>query len=215
MEIPIVKIREQTLRLHPFRAALWEERSYLLIADLHLGKAAHFRKNGIPVPMGVTDANWDRLISLLLDFQPDRVLFLGDLFHSSHNAVCEEFGDIVQQFKQISFELVVGNHDILDPGFYEKKEIKLHQPDLKLGPFLFSHFPADWQSTEHYNIAGHLHPSVRLRGNSRQSMRLPCFYFGRTNGILPAFGLFTGTATIHPKKADKVFVIVGDKVVKV
>jgi uncharacterized protein len=64
----------------------------------------------------------------------------------------------------------------------------------------------------HYNLAGHIHPGVSLRGKGRQSLTLPCFYFGRHQALLPAFGVFTGLARIKPVKEDKVFVIVEDKI---
>ena len=67
-----VRIKEQTFHLHHLKAAFWEEESSLLITDLHLGKAAHFRKAGIAVPSMVADANWDRLLNLLLEFKPKK-----------------------------------------------------------------------------------------------------------------------------------------------
>jgi metallophosphoesterase superfamily enzyme len=66
-----------------------------------------------------------------------------------------------------------------------------------------------------YNLSGHIHPGVHLEGIARQSMTLPCFYFGKSVGLLPAFGLFTGLARIRPKAGDKVFVIAKGKVVEV
>lgn len=211
------KILGQTFQLHALKAAYWEEESCLLMADLHLGKAAHFRKAGIPVPPNVTDANWDRMINLLLHFKPERVLLLGDLFHSTYNQVCDDFIQLIKQFSSISFELVLGNHDILGHQFYTNNSLLIHNPTLKLGPFIFSHHPLeDWEiPNTYYNIAGHIHPSVRLRGNARQQLRFPCFYFGKKQGIFPAFGLFTGMATITPRKGDQVYVLVEESVIKV
>ncbi|HNU41619.1 MAG TPA: phosphoesterase, partial [Cyclobacteriaceae bacterium] len=64
-----------------------------------------------------------------------------------------------------------------------------------------------------YNLSGHIHPAVRLKGTGRQSVMLPCFYFGKQQGILPAFGSFTGMARIVPKKEDRIFVIAENKVI--
>jgi metallophosphoesterase superfamily enzyme len=66
-----------------------------------------------------------------------------------------------------------------------------------------------------YNLSGHLHPGVNMRGKARQSVTLPCFYFGENMGLLPAFGTFTGLARIYPKKNDKVFVIVEEKIIEI
>jgi hypothetical protein len=43
-------------------------------------------------------------------------------------------------------------------------------------------------------------------------MTLPCFYFGKDQGILPAFGSFTGMALIAPQKDDRIFVIAENKI---
>ena len=124
---------------------------------------------------------------------------------------------MIKQFHDIAFELVLGNHDILPVQFYSENQLIVHNPTLEIGPFLFSHHPLeDWQIPENlYNIAGHIHPSVRLRGIARQRLRFPCFYFGKRQSIFPAFGLFTGTANIFPEKGDQVFVIVENSVMKV
>ncbi len=205
----------EKLLLHPFRGAYWEREGLLLLADLHLGKAAHFRKAGLPVPQAVSDTNWDRLISLLLDFQPRRVVFLGDLFHSDYNADWEELAGLMEQFEQVQFELIVGNHDILDPRHYERSRLVLRGAALQLSPFLFTHEPTLTAEADQYNLAGHLHPCVRMRGQGRQRLRLPCFYFGENGGILPAFGAFTGMGEVGVKNGDQVFVIVGNEVVDV
>lgn len=210
-----VQVAEQHLYLHPFRCIYWQEQEALLIADLHLGKARHFRRSGIAVPLAVADANLDKLISVIWDFQPKRVLFLGDLFHSEFNRQWMEFCELLDQFSGVSFELIAGNHDILDPSFYEQAGLKVHLNGLQLKPFLLTHHPLeDFSGEEGYNLAGHIHPGVRLHGNGRQRLKLPCFFFGRHQGLLPAFGEFTGLATLPVGPDDAVFVIVEDEVVR-
>ena len=213
MPFPTFHIARQTLHLHPFRAVFWEEGKALLLADLHLGKAAHFRRNGLAVPPGVSDNNWDRLLSLLIDFRPERVLFLGDLFHSEYNAVWEELVDLIEQFHHVRFELVPGNHDILPRPLYESSKLTLHPEQLAEPPFLFTHHPLDVVPEGAYNLAGHVHPGVRLRGNGRQRLRLPCFYFGKRQGLLPAFGAFTGLGPVDVREGDRVFVIAEEEVI--
>jgi DNA ligase-associated metallophosphoesterase len=202
----------QTLSLHPCKAIYWEEKSMLLMADLHLGKAIHFRKAGIPVPKAVGQENWDKFYALLLDFQPKKVLLLGDLFHSDYNNDWEDFKRLVQQFHSTQFVLVMGNHDILDNDLYAQAGLEVaHSIELK--PFVFTHEPTHHEHC--YNLAGHVHPSVRLTGNGKQQMRLPCFHFGQNIGLLPAFGSFTGNAIISPKVGDKVYVIANHSIVEV
>ena len=207
-------IQGQTLRLHPFRAVLWEERSTVLLADLHLGKARHFRRAGIPVPQGVADATWGRLNGLLSDLRPERVLILGDLFHSTYNREWEAMGDLTARFGDVRFELIQGNHDILPPADYERVQVQVHRGVLPEGSFLFSHHPLEEIPEGFYNLAGHIHPAVFLRGRARQRAKLPCFHFGERQGLLPAFGQFTGTKVIVPAAGDQVFVIADGLVLK-
>ncbi len=211
-----IDLAGQTLDLHPFRAAYWREAATLLLADTHLGKSAHFRRAGIAVPRAVADANFERLRSLLIDFRPERVLVLGDLFHSNYNAAWAEFCALIEQFDSVSFELVPGNHDILGATRYAEAGLVLHGAILDEGPFRFQHFPPYPEETppaDRYILSGHLHPCVRLRGKARYGARLPCFYFGTRHGILPAFGAFTGHAEAPVRAGDRVYVITPDAVV--
>ena len=47
-----INVASERLWLLPDRAAYWPRTKTLLIADAHLGKAAAFRRAGIPVPSG-------------------------------------------------------------------------------------------------------------------------------------------------------------------
>ena len=209
-----VHVAGEHLELYPHRAVGWPSQKALFIADLHLGKVNHFRRSGIPVPQKANEKNIELLIDLIRVSKPDRVICLGDLFHSHYNTEWEMFGEVVQHFTGISFELVVGNHDIMSKVQYERKGISMTER-LRMGPFLLSHYPLEEMEEDAYNLAGHIHPAIRLRGKGRQAETLPCFYFGERQGFLPAFGMFTGSARIKPQKNDQVFVIVDQKVISV
>jgi DNA ligase-associated metallophosphoesterase len=209
-----VEIFDEEIVLFPQKAVFWKNRRILLIADLHLGKINHFRRSGIAVPSKANDHNLEIFIDLVNLTKPERIICLGDLFHSHYNPEWEIFGEVIKHFPASTFELVMGNHDIMSNHQYERKGIVLHDT-LTLGPFIFTHHPMEEIPEHAYNIAGHIHPGVNLRGKGRQSVTLPCFYFGERQGLLPAFGMFTGLAKISPKKEDKVFVVVDNKVVAV
>jgi len=211
MEVEI--LREQFV-LYPQKALFWKSQKALLLSDLHLGKINHFRRAGIPVPPKANDHNLELFLELVDTTKPERVICLGDLFHSHYNAEWEAFGEVVRHFSSISFELVQGNHDIMGAYQYARKRIQVHET-LRIGPFLLTHHPMDTVPEGHYNIAGHIHPGVSLTGRGRQSVTLPCFYFGDQKAYLPAFGKFTGLARIVPKRQDKVFVVAENKVISV
>lgn len=187
----------------------------LLVADLHFGKINHFRKSGIAVPPKANERNTELLIDLLNKSKPEKAIFLGDLFHSHYNEEWETLGQVLKHFSACTFELVRGNHDIMSALQYERNKIKVIEGELELGPFVLTHEPLKEKRKSFYNLAGHIHPGVSLYGKARQAMTLPCFYFGEHQGILPAFGSFTGVARIHPQKGDKVFVLADGKILKV
>jgi metallophosphoesterase superfamily enzyme len=74
----------RALFLLPERAAWLAEAGLLLVADVHFGKAASFRRLGVPVPQGTTQANLARLDGLLARLAGVRELvFLGDFLHAA------------------------------------------------------------------------------------------------------------------------------------
>lgn len=208
-----VTIAGETILLHPLKGLYWPRESTLMLADLHLGKATHFRREGIAVPTEVRGQNLKHLHQLMADFEVQRLLFLGDLFHSNYNQSWEHFDEWMQEYPGVDFELVMGNHDILTPEDYQRVGLKVHPEGLKCGPFWLTHEPIEKEHAEGFNLAGHWHPGVRLHGLGRQSLRLPCFYFNRYQGVLPAFGAFTGKLTLQPRKGDKVYVVAEQEVV--
>jgi len=209
-------LRGQSMKLHPFKGMYWSEQETLMVADLHLGKATHFRKAGIPVPKEVRQSNFDKFTALLLDLNPKRVLILGDLFHSECNTAWEDFVFITKQFEETTFELVVGNHDIMDDTQYKYAKLKIHPEPYDIAPFILTHHPMELEDIKEgeYNLCGHIHPAVYLRGVAKQGMKLPCFHFNEKQGILPAFGEFTGTAIMRTKRKDQVFVVSTDRVIE-
>lgn len=195
-------VARERLVLHPHRAIYWERMKWLIVSDLHLGKAAHFRKAGVALPEGHDTATLRRLDSLLHFFTPERVLILGDLFHSSHNNNWELFTNWAS-YKHSHLHLVKGNHDILADRRYTEAGLEVCHDTLEEGPFIFSHEPVARPGC--YVIAGHIHPGVVLTGQGRQHLRLPCFAFGAQVGLLPAFGTNTGTFTLDPDADQRIY----------
>lgn len=195
--------------LLPEKALWWPETKTVIVSDVHIGKAGHFRKSGIAIPSDINRENLWRLAGLILDHKPERLLILGDLSHSYHNQEWDDFADMRAQFSQCAFQLVRGNHDILPEELLRQARIN-STPLLEEHGFSFTHAP---EPTRGYNISGHLHPAVVLKGGGRQRIKLPCFWFGRLGAVLPAFGAFTGTHPISAQKEDAVYVITESRVI--
>ena len=208
------QLKEQTLELYPHKALLWREQKILVVSDVHFGKSGHFRKHGIAVPNTVNSSNFTRLEELLEITNPQKILFLGDLFHSESNKEVEEFKQWRQRHASTEMILTIGNHDLLTGFEYEK--MGLHCVNqFEVFPFVFLHDESDIQDSDSYSISGHIHPAVKFKGKGRQQLYLPCFYFGSNSALLPAFGSFTGTHRIKATQNESVFAVVEQKVIPI
>lgn len=208
------KIASETLWLTPQRAIFWESEKALLVSDCHMGKTGHFRKEGIAVPQDVYREDLKRLIHLLQFFGAAELIVVGDLFHSRGNKELDLFQRWRLDLRGLAVHLVRGNHDILEDRWYADAGIVLHEDVLHRNAFSFTHHPpTDTPATDSYLFTGHLHPAVTMRGVGKQTLRFPCYYFGKNHAILPAFGQFTGTARVDAQPGDQLFAIVNQEII--
>ncbi len=201
--------------LLPERALWIPDWEALVVADLHFGKVNHFRRAGLPVPLGANIRNAELLIDLVNTWKPKHTYFLGDLFHSVYNDDWEVVGQIVRHFPSSTFTLIRGNHDILSERQYVRHGITV-QEQKEVGDLLLTHEPLSAQDIPEgwINVSGHLHPAARLTGRARQSLTLPCFWRSANRLILPAFGAFTGLAAVYPQGQDVLYAIVEDRIME-
>ncbi|GAC1310973.1 MAG: ligase-associated DNA damage response endonuclease PdeM [Mucilaginibacter sp.] len=211
------KLLNQDLLLLPQKAIYWQQEKALIAADVHLGKVGHFRKAGIAVPRDMEQSELAALSDLIDEHKPEKIIFLGDFFHSDMNSDWDWFILWRSQFPKLEVILVRGNHDIIDDSYYHQLNISLHDR-LFVGPFLMLHHPLsveEQQTAAGYSFCGHIHPGVRLVGKGRQQITLPCFAFGEKQAILPSFGKFTGRVAIRSHKTDRIFAVTQDKVIAI
>ncbi len=198
------------------KAVYWPAGQTLFVADFHLGKAASFRRAGIPLPSGTTAENVERLGSAIDKTRARKVVFLGDFLHSAAGRTQSTFGRFAawrDARKALEIVIVRGNHDKKagDPPL--EWNARCIEAGEALGPFVLNHEPR--ASRGGYALSGHIHPAVRLTGSGEKSLKLPCFWFGARYGVLPAFGAFTGTAEVLPRRGDQVFVVAEEEVLQV
>jgi DNA ligase-associated metallophosphoesterase len=204
------------LKQEPFfllaQRALFRPRyKQLVFGDIHLGKATHFRKQGIPMPPQSHLKDIDTIHYLLNTWQPDTVLILGDLFHSEYNSEWLWFKSLLMAYPNVQFVLVEGNHDVMKEDVYDIPNL-LKVRQIEELDFIFTHHPLD--DPKKLNICGHLHPGIRLYGNARQSVKLPCFYKGQNHFILPAFGHLTGLQLLDREEDSEYYLVMNGGVTK-
>lgn len=186
----------------------------LIVGDIHIGKAAHFRNHGVAIHKNVNRNNLWKLSGAIDAYAPKNLVVLGDLSHSRRNKEWDEFVDFREMYPKQNWILVDGNHDLLDPELYDKAGID-RVDELSIAGITMVHDREQiTEQVEDYILSAHVHPAVRVRGKGRQSLRLDCFYFSENEGLIPAFGEFTGRYTVKVQEGDRVFVIAGNEVVE-
>lgn len=211
-----LEIEGEQLVLMPEHALWMPERKTLLVADAHFGKAATFRAGGIFVPRGTTATTLARLDTALARTDAVRLIFLGDLLHAREGRSPETLRLVAEwraSRSAVEVVLVRGNHDRAAGDPPESLGIACVDAPMREGAFAFTHHPRSVDG--HYDVAGHVHPAVRLRGPGRQWERLPCFWLRSDTIVLPALGDFTGLGDIELAEGDRAFAVADGAVVEV
>ena len=202
-----------SITLLPEGAVFLSDSATLVVADVHLGKSAAFRAQGLPVPEGDTVRDLQRLLDLARKCRAAYLVVAGDLFHapSGITPLLETaLADFIHELG-LPMTLVVGNHDVKLKQF--PAQIRA-VASLDLGESIrVVHDPAHATSGR-VHIAGHWHPVVRIPDGRRTSLRLPCFLYRDHTLVLPAFGSFTGGAILSPAPDDRVFVAIREQVIE-
>lgn len=209
-----ISIKEEEIILDKERAIYLPNEQLLAISDLHLGKAAHFRKAGLAIPNSVSQSDFNRLTGLIEKYLPKQLLINGDMFHSDYNTEIDEFARWKENFNEVNFILVKGNHDKQSEEVYKNLAVEVHEPSYQTDKFCFIHDVAHCKPNI-YTISGHIHPGISIYNKAKQRLKFPCFYFGEHHAILPAFSNFTGLQLLKAKEYDLVFAITPTKIVKV
>ncbi|MBZ0212695.1 MAG: ligase-associated DNA damage response endonuclease PdeM, partial [Nitrospirae bacterium] len=140
------EIAGQHMELLPEKALYWPRERTLFVADLHLGKAAHFRAEAVPVPMGTTRENLSRLARLLKRTGAERLVILGDLWHSQQ-ALAPATLELVHawrtKYSSLEAVLVMGNHDAKLDAIPKAFALRVEDEGVVMGPFELRHHPSD------------------------------------------------------------------------
>lgn len=202
MKLEILKkeIEDEIIIFTNYRALFWERKNILIISDLHVGKAAHFRKSGIAMPANILETDLQNLELLLEKFEVEHLVIVGDLFHAGKNSEMDTFCEWRKQFSHLEISLIKGNHDRIHKDFYSEHCINILDHLLEIPPFTFIHEPIVQENK--FCISGHIHPGVVI-GTARERIKLPCFSYNKDQLVLPAFSEFTGLDTKTLKKNFK------------
>lgn len=208
----LISIKDHEFELHPLGVIYWKAKETLLIADVHLGKIAHFRKHGSAIPQEATLKNYELLDKAVAYFEPKKIYFLGDLFHSHMNNEWALWENWRKKHPAVKMLLIVGNHDIISPTAYHRIGVQTAEK-LIWEEFLFTHHPEIREG--YFNFCGHIHPGVVIKGIGKQKIRVACFFQKQHQMMLPAFGFFTGKHTMPVAENSNIYGIMDNEVIPI
>lgn len=198
-----ITIQNEVFTLTNQRALFWKKEKALILSDLHIGKTAHFRKNGIALANHVMKSDLERLSVLIAYFQPEKFIVVGDLLHAGNNSDVEEFCEWRNQYPELKFYLIEGNHDRISKDLEKKLCLDFKADTLEVGDILFIH---NFDSPNpKFQITGHIHPGFVIHSTVK-NIRLPCFVQTANQLLLPAYSEFTGLDTKNLPKGGRFYV---------
>ncbi|MCA1941871.1 MAG: ligase-associated DNA damage response endonuclease PdeM [Caenispirillum bisanense] len=174
----------------PTGALFWPKERTLVVADMHLEKAATLARRGAGLlPPYDTRETLGLLELLVRRHAPKRLIALGDAFHDGEAARRLGETDAARLRKLTAatdWVWITGNHDPVAPLHLGGRAAT----EEHIGPLVFRHDPTPGPRADG-EVAGHLHPkaAVTVRG---QRLSRPCFVTDTRRLLLPAFGTFTG-----------------------
>lgn len=198
-----ITIQNEVFTLTNQRALFWKKEKALILSDLHIGKTAHFRKNGIALSDQIFENDLQRLSVLIEYFKPEKFIVVGDLLHAGDNSDVDKFCEWKNQFSDLEFHLIEGNHDKISKKLESKLCLNFMDEILEIDDFMFVH---DFEKNQpKFQITGHIHPGFIIN-SSVKNIKLPCFVVTENQLLLPAFSEFTGLDTKNLPKKGRFYV---------
>lgn len=163
------------------RLALCHRREgWLAVADLHFGYELSQRAAGGLHPLWGMSVVRDRLLALLGEHQPQRLIIIGDLVHDRASA--RETTELLDSLRACCETLVIcGNHD---------RELARRIPMLpswQTDAFYFHHGHCQADAGDRIQIIGHHHPAAIIRDGAGLRVKCPAFVQQARCWVMPAF----------------------------
>lgn len=207
-----IVLHNETFTLTNQRAAFWKQEKALIFSDLHIGKTAHFRKNGIALASHIMKNDLERLSILIEYFQPKQFIIVGDLLHAGNNSDVDEFCNWKNKYSNLEFKLIEGNHDRITKTLEKKLDLNFKSEILSIREISFVH---DFdKKNPSFQITGHIHPGYNLKSPIK-NIKLPCFVKTDQQLLLPAFSEFTGLDSKNIPKSGQFYVFTDSDIYEV
>ncbi|SEW01800.1 metallophosphoesterase [Natrinema salifodinae] len=180
------------------RAVSFPASETLVLADVHLGKAA---ASNVDAPIDDGANVRERLATLLEATDPETVVVAGDLLHSFSDVprgAEQDLDRLVGTVDGAGADLIVtpGNHDAMLDGVFAGETSSEYR--LADGETVVCHGHERPSATAERYVVGHDHPALSIEGRKRPCVLYgPDVYEGAAVLVLPAFTRLAAGATVN------------------
>jgi len=188
------------------RLALFHQRErWLAVADLHFGYELSQRAAGWLVPLWGMTSIAERLLQLIGEYHPTRLIVLGDLVHDQTAAA--EALELLRRIRKVCEPIVVaGNHDRKLRGAIEMVE------SWETGQFHFHHGHCLVEPGGRIQIIGHHHPAETITDGAGLRLKCPAFVQQASCWIMPAFSPWAGGTKWTGENPDRIWLCTPERV---
>ena len=188
------------------RLALFHQRErWLAVADLHFGYELSQRAAGALVPLWGMATIADRLTELVGEYEPQRLIVLGDLVHdkTARREAAQLLRDLATHCEVL---VVAGNHDRHLRGHVEMAD------SFETDQFHFHHGHGAVDSGDRVQIIGHHHPAAVITDGAGLRLKYPAFVQQSRCWIMPAFSPWAAGARWTADQSSRVWLCTAERV---
>ena len=190
------------------RLALFHQTErWLAVADLHFGYELSQRAAGALVPLWGMATIAERLAELVNEYEPRRLLILGDLVHDKTAA--RQAAELLRELaKGCEITVVAGNHDRQLRGQVEMVD------SFETGQFHFHHGHCAAPVQGRIQIIGHHHPAVVITDGAGLRLKCPAFVQQSDCWIMPAFSPWSSGTSWSQDEQSRVWLCTPERILR-
>ena len=178
---------------------------WLAVADLHFGYELSQRAAGALIPLWGMATISERLTELVNEYEPSRVIILGDLVHDKTAA--GEAVELLRGFaERCAVAVVAGNHDRQLRGHVEMVD------SLETDGFHFHHGHCAADTPGRIQIIGHHHPAAVITDGAGLRLKCPAFVQQSSCWIMPAFSPWAAGTRWASDESSRIWLCTAERV---
>jgi DNA ligase-associated metallophosphoesterase len=173
----------------------WPKQKLLIVSDCHFEKGSFLKQFANPIPIYDTLTTISHIAELILMYEPQHVVCLGDSFHDTaagERMLEQDIESLQSLLQQVSrWTWILGNHDPDIPWQFGGERCV----SLVIEQIMLAHEPEALATLQAHHakaqVIGHFHPKLSIT-RKRHAMHGKCFMWDDTTLIMPGIGAFTG-----------------------